>query len=220
MQQPLERLSGPAERGAALAGAIGGLLMPRDRTALVMRDGIFCPVALDAYEVRVAPLVVRGFENGEMAERLGCSESTVKFNLSNLIRKVEAVNRYHLPRRLIETGVVQVEPKEPIEMTPRSQEILALASYGKEPSEIGKSLGSVDGRKKQIAAPTVKSNLSQTILRFKAQGRTGAIFSGFEHGILTPDVVPPTAFSAEQQAQALRYLEAAYTTLVPAPPAS
>lgn len=74
---------------------------PSDREP---REGIPRP-ALTARELEIVQLVARGYTNGQIAQKLWVSRSTVKFHLINAYRKLGVSNRTQAARYLFDHGL-------------------------------------------------------------------------------------------------------------------
>ncbi len=61
--------------------------------------------ALTARELEIVQLVARGYTNGQIAQRLWVSRSTVKFHLINAYRKLGVSNRTQAARYLFDHGL-------------------------------------------------------------------------------------------------------------------
>jgi DNA-binding NarL/FixJ family response regulator len=125
-------------RGALSAGAVGVILEEDLRSGLgsclrAVRAGQICvprehwrqvePPALSAREKQVLGLVVGGYMNSQIAERLFLAESTVKSHLSSAFSKLgvrsrnEAADLILDPQRGLGMGILTPEG-EPLEMGP------------------------------------------------------------------------------------------------------
>jgi DNA-binding NarL/FixJ family response regulator len=64
--------------------------------------------ALTARELEIVQLVARGFTNGQIAQRLWVSRSTVKFHLINAYRKLGVSNRTQAARYVFDRGLPEL----------------------------------------------------------------------------------------------------------------
>lgn len=65
--------------------------------------------SLTARELEVLELVSKGLSNREIATALGCSESTAKWHLKNIMQKLEVTDRTEATRAAVERGILHVE---------------------------------------------------------------------------------------------------------------
>ncbi len=64
---------------------------------------------LTARELEVLELVSKGLSNREIAAALGCSETTAKWHLKNIMSKLEVTDRTEATRVAVERGILHVE---------------------------------------------------------------------------------------------------------------
>jgi DNA-binding NarL/FixJ family response regulator len=64
---------------------------------------------LTARELEVLELVSRGLTNREIGATLGCSETTAKWHLKNIMQKLEVTDRTEATRVAVERGILHVE---------------------------------------------------------------------------------------------------------------
>jgi len=64
---------------------------------------------LTARELEVLELVSKGLSNREIAAALGCSETTAKWHLKNIMSKLDVTDRTEATRVAVERGVLHVE---------------------------------------------------------------------------------------------------------------
>ncbi len=69
-------------------------------------------VALTDHEIRLVGLVSEGLSNTEIASRLNVSESTVRSRLSNVLIKLNVINRTQAVTEAIRLGYVQPKPPD------------------------------------------------------------------------------------------------------------
>ncbi len=70
--------------------------------ARAARDAWLMEISVTGREISVLEGVQHGHTNTEIARRLGCTVRTVKFHVSNLLRKCGVASRFALVRRLAE----------------------------------------------------------------------------------------------------------------------
>lgn len=99
----------------AAAVAAGQLVLPADTQRPIARP------ALTAREKQVLALIVLGFSNREIADKLFLTESTVKSHLAAAFKKLgvtsrkDAVDRILDPRHGLGTGILSITDAEPID---------------------------------------------------------------------------------------------------------
>jgi DNA-binding NarL/FixJ family response regulator len=99
----------------AAAVAAGQLVLPPDTRRPIARP------ALTAREKQVLALLVLGFSNREIADKLFLTESTVKSHLAATFKKLgvtsrkDAVDRILDPRHGLGTGILSITDTEPID---------------------------------------------------------------------------------------------------------
>ncbi len=64
---------------------------------------------LTARELEVLELVSKGLSNREIAAALGCSETTAKWHLKNIMSKLDVTDRTEATRVAVERGILHVE---------------------------------------------------------------------------------------------------------------
>ena len=64
---------------------------------------------LTARELEVLELVSKGLSNREIGHALGCSETTAKWHLKNIMQKLEVTDRTEATRVAVERGILHVE---------------------------------------------------------------------------------------------------------------
>ena len=64
---------------------------------------------LTARELEVLELVSKGLSNRESAAALGCSETTAKWHLKNVMQKLDVTDRTEATRAAVERGILHVE---------------------------------------------------------------------------------------------------------------
>ena len=64
---------------------------------------------LTARELEVLELVSKGLSNREIAAALGCSETTAKWHLKNVMQKLDVTDRTEATRAAVERGILHVE---------------------------------------------------------------------------------------------------------------
>lgn len=64
---------------------------------------------LTARELEVLELVSKGLSNREIAAVLGCSETTAKWHLKNIMAKLDVTDRTEATRVAVERGILHVE---------------------------------------------------------------------------------------------------------------
>lgn len=64
---------------------------------------------LTARELEVLELVSKGLSNREIAATLGCSETTAKWHLKNIMAKLDVTDRTEATRVAVERGILHVE---------------------------------------------------------------------------------------------------------------
>ena len=64
---------------------------------------------LTARELEVLELVSKGLSNREIAAALGCSETTAKWHLKNIMSKLDVTDRTEAKRVAVERGILHVE---------------------------------------------------------------------------------------------------------------
>ena len=64
---------------------------------------------LTARELEVLELVSKGLSNRELAAALGCSETTAKWHLKNVMQKLDVTDRTEATRAAVERGILHVE---------------------------------------------------------------------------------------------------------------
>ena len=64
---------------------------------------------LTARELEVLELVSKGLSNREIAAALGCSETTAKWHLKNIMAKLDVTDRTEATRVAVERGILHVE---------------------------------------------------------------------------------------------------------------
>lgn len=64
---------------------------------------------LTARELEVLELVSKGLNNREIGATLGCSETTAKWHLKNVMHKLEVTDRTEATRVAVERGILHVE---------------------------------------------------------------------------------------------------------------
>ena len=64
---------------------------------------------LTARELEVLELVSKGLTNREIGAALGCSETTAKWHLKNIMQKLEVTDRTEATRVAVERGILHVE---------------------------------------------------------------------------------------------------------------
>jgi len=64
---------------------------------------------LTARELEVLELVSKGLSNREIAATLGCSETTAKWHLKNVMHKLDVTDRTEATRAAVERGILHVE---------------------------------------------------------------------------------------------------------------
>jgi DNA-binding NarL/FixJ family response regulator len=84
---------------------------PTVQAALALRESSRTR-QLTARESEIVRLVASGMRNGEVAERLSISESTVKTHLNNIFQKLDFRDRLELTHYAIRTGLVAVQNRE------------------------------------------------------------------------------------------------------------
>ena len=62
-----------------------------------------------ARELEVLELVSKGLSNREIAAALGCSETTAKWHLKNVMQKLDVTDRTEATRAAVERGILHVE---------------------------------------------------------------------------------------------------------------
>lgn len=65
--------------------------------------------SLTAREFEVLELVSKGLSNREIAATLGCSETTAKWHLKNVMQKLDVTDRTEATRAAVERGILHVE---------------------------------------------------------------------------------------------------------------
>jgi two-component system NarL family response regulator len=66
-------------------------------------------VTLTARELEVLELVSKGLTNREIGAALGCSETTAKWHLKNIMQKLAVTDRTEATRAAVERGILHVE---------------------------------------------------------------------------------------------------------------
>ena len=64
---------------------------------------------MTARELEVLELVSKGLSNREIAAVLGCSETTAKWHLKNIMAKLDVTDRTEATRVAVERGILHVE---------------------------------------------------------------------------------------------------------------
>jgi DNA-binding NarL/FixJ family response regulator len=64
---------------------------------------------LTARELEVLELVSKGLNNREIGSALGCSETTAKWHLKNIMQKLEVTDRTEATRVAVQRGILHVE---------------------------------------------------------------------------------------------------------------
>jgi DNA-binding NarL/FixJ family response regulator len=64
---------------------------------------------LTARELEILELVTKGLSNREIGAVLGCSETTVKWHLKNIMHKLEVTDRTEATRVAVERGILHLE---------------------------------------------------------------------------------------------------------------
>lgn len=64
---------------------------------------------LTVRKLEVLELVSKGLSNREIAAALGCSETTAKWHLKNIMSKLDGTDRTEATRAAVERGILHVE---------------------------------------------------------------------------------------------------------------
>ena len=73
-------------------------LLHLPRAPIEESGAVLVQARLTAQESRVLELIQHGKANKEIAAELNCAIRTVKFHVSNLLRKLSVTTRYDIPR--------------------------------------------------------------------------------------------------------------------------
>lgn len=106
----LKNVSGDELVKAILAAAKGESVLAPEAARALVEETTKPPAPtfdLTKRELQVLDLMVQGLSNSEMAEVLIVSQSTVKFHVSNIISKLEAVSRTEAVAIALRHGLVQ-----------------------------------------------------------------------------------------------------------------
>lgn len=104
-----------------------------------------------------------------------------------VLARGEALLAPDVTRRVIAQFAVSVPrgavPYIPAGLTPREQEVLALVARGRTNAEIAVDL--------VIGEATVKTHVSNLLLKLEVRDRTQLVVWAYEHGVATPRTSPP-----------------------------
>ncbi len=104
-----------------------------------------------------------------------------------VLARGEALLAPDVTRRVIAQFAVNVPrgavPYTPAGLTPREQEVLALVARGRTNAEIAVDL--------VIGEATVKTHVSNLLLKLEVRDRTQLVVWAYEHGVATPGTSPP-----------------------------